>query len=38
MSVPDSLPLLRGFKRLSSQSRDRRFLVPTTGLTDEMVS
>jgi GNAT superfamily N-acetyltransferase len=29
--------LLRGFKRLSSQSRYRRFLVPMTQLTDEMV-
>ena len=29
--------LLRGFERLSSESRYRRFLVPMAGLTDEMV-
>ena len=29
--------LLRGFERLSPESRYRRFLVPMAGLTDEMV-
>ena len=29
--------LLRGFERLSSESRYRRFLVPVAALTDEMV-